>query len=62
MTLEGEKKTFELLGDANCRKSRKANLALGDDDVSCGCFEINSGDLLVNGHGMGASGRQCSRT
>jgi len=65
MRLEGEKKTFELLVEANWRSSRKANLALGDEVVSLVSFvsfEIDSGDLRVNGHGMAASGPQCSRS
>jgi hypothetical protein len=52
MMLEGETKTFELPVDASCRKSRKANLALGDDAVSSISFELTCGDFLVNGHGI----------
>jgi hypothetical protein len=55
MMLDGEKKTFEPLVEANRRKSRKANLALGDDDVSAVGCDINSVDFLVNGQGMGTS-------
>jgi predicted alpha/beta-hydrolase family hydrolase len=53
MMLAGEKKMFVLLAEDSCRKSRKANLALGEEDVSSVCCEINSGDLFENGHGMG---------
>jgi hypothetical protein len=58
MMLEGEKKTFVLLVEDSCRKSRKANLAVGDDDAFSVPCEINSVDFLVNGHGMEASGRR----